>query len=88
MNETEYMSFLIKDYNFFFTFFKNDNLWNKISNSIKEWFHSELAYKRKYLKTKSKAHEGKIKTYFHNNEISKEIPFLYLYISNINWFCS
>ena len=56
------------------TFFKKtiNKIWAKISNSIKKWFHSELTYKGKYLKNKSKSDEGKIKIYFHDNEIPKE----------------
>ena len=62
-DETEYMSFLIK----------NDELlkiWDKVSNSIKG-FDSEPAYNVKYLKTIMKSYESKMNTNFHDDGMSK-----------------
>ena len=44
----------------------------KVSNSIKKRFDSEPLYSEKYLKTKIKNYEGKIKTNFDNDKILKE----------------
>ena len=67
-DETKYIFFLIKDDKFKE---KYNNIWNKVSNSIRKWFDSETVYHEKYLKTKTKPYEGKINTNFHNG-IPKE----------------
>ena len=68
-DETKYIFFLIKDDKLKE---KYNNIWNKVSNSIRKWFDSETVYHEKYLKTKTKPYEGKINTNFHNNGIPKE----------------
>ena len=50
-DETKYMSFLIKDYELFE---KYNEIWEKVSNSIKKGYYSEPLYNGKYLKTKIK----------------------------------
>ena len=67
-NETKHVSFLIKDDEFSA---KYDEIWDKISNSIKKGFDSEPVDNKKYLKTKIKSYEGKIKTNFHNDKMLK-----------------
>ena len=47
-------------------------IWEKVRNSIKEEFGSEPAYDEKYLRTKIKSYNEKIKTNFHNNKTPKE----------------
>ena len=39
---------------------------------IKKEFDSKPVYEDKYLKTKTKSYEGKIKTNFHDNKVPKE----------------
>ena len=68
---TKYMSFLIKDGELLG---KYNEIWEKVSNSIKKGFDSEPVYKEKYLKTKVKSFEGKTNTNFHNDKIPKEGP--------------
>ena len=65
------MSFLIKDGELLG---KYNEIWEKVSNSIKKGFDSEPVYKEKYLKTKVKSFEGKTNTNFHNDKIPKEGP--------------
>ena len=48
-DETKYMSSLIKDDELLE---KYNEIWKKVSNSIKKVFDSELAYNENYLKTK------------------------------------
>ena len=51
-DKTKYMSFLIKDNELL----KTDNeIWEKVSKSIKKEFDSERVYNKKYLKTKVKS---------------------------------
>ena len=50
-DETKYISFLIKDYELFE---KYNEIWEKVSNSIKKGYYSEPLYNGKYLKTKIK----------------------------------
>ena len=70
------MSFLIKDNEILE---KCNEIWEKISNSIKKWFDSEPEYNEKYLKTKIKSYEVKIGTNFHNDKIPKEgSPYIFL----------
>ena len=67
--ETKCMSVLIKDDELLE---KYNEIWEKVSKSIKKEFDSEPLYNEKYLKTKIKAYKGKINTNFHNNKIPKE----------------
>ena len=45
---------------------------DKVSNSIKNGFDSELVYNEKYLKSKIKSYERKISTNFHDDKIPKQ----------------
>ena len=51
---------------------KCNEIWETVRNSIKKEFDSEPAYNVKYLKTKIKFYNGKIKTNFQSNKIPKE----------------
>ena len=51
---------------------KYNEIWKKVSNSIKKVFDSKPVYNEKYLKTKIKSYEGKINANFHNDKIPKE----------------
>ena len=66
--ETKYMSFLIKDVALLE---KYNEIWRKVSNSIKKGFDSQPVHNKKHLETKIKTYEGKINTNFHNNKIPK-----------------
>ena len=66
-NETKYV-FLIKDDELLE---KYNEIWEKVSNSIKKGFDSEPIYNEKYPKNKIKSYEGKINTNFHNDKIPK-----------------
>ena len=66
--ETSYMSFLIKDNEFLE---KYNEIWEKVTNSLKKEFDSEPLYHQKYLKAKINSCNGKINTNFHIN-IPKE----------------
>ena len=66
-DETKCKSFLIKDDELLE---KYNEIWEKVSNSIKRGFDREPVYNWKYLK--KKYHEEKINIIFHNNKISKE----------------
>ena len=68
-DETEYMSFLIKDDELLQ---KYNEIWEKVRNSTEKEFNSEPVYNEKYLKTKIKSYNGKINANFHNNKIPKE----------------
>ena len=68
-DETKYMSFLTKDDELLE---KYNEIWEKVSKSIKKEFDSDPVYEEKYLKTKIKSYKGKINANFHNNKISKE----------------
>ena len=68
-DETKYMSFLMKDHQLLE---KDNEIWGKVSNSIKQGFDSEHAYNEKYLKTKTKPYEGIINTIVHHDKIPKE----------------
>ena len=63
------MSFFINDSKLFKSYCK---MQNKVNDSIKKGCGSEPMYDTKYLKTKTKSHEGKINTNFHDNGIPKE----------------
>ena len=60
-DENKYMSFLIKDHKLLE---KCNEIWKKVSSSIKKGFDSEPVYNEKYLNTKIKPYEGKINTHF------------------------
>ena len=51
LDESKYMSFLIKDDELLE---KYNETWEKVSKSIKKEFDSEPVYKEKYIKTKIK----------------------------------
>ena len=51
---------------------KYNEIWNKVSNTIKKLFDSEPLYNQKYLKTKVKSYDGKINTNFRNDKMPKE----------------
>ena len=51
---------------------KYNEIWNKVSNTIKKLFDSEPLYNEKYLKTKVKSYDGKINTNFRNDKMPKE----------------
>ena len=65
-NETKYMSLLIKDH---VLLQKCNKIWNKVSNSIKNY--NGVVHSEKYLKTRTKSYEGKITTNFHYDETTK-----------------
>ena len=65
-DETKYIYLLIKDK-------KNNEIWKKVNNSIKKEFDSEAAYNEKYLKTKIKCCQGKIKKNFRSDRIQKQV---------------
>ena len=58
-DETKFMSFLVKDHGFLE---KYNEIWTKVSNSIKNTFNSEPVYNEKYLNTKLKSYKKKINT--------------------------
>ena len=60
-DETKYMSFLIKDNELLE---KCNEIWGKVTNSIKKELNSESVYNKKYLKTKIKSYKGKINANF------------------------
>ena len=68
---------------------KYNEIWDKISSSIKKVFDSGPAWNKKCLKTKIKFDKGKVNTNFHSDKILKEssrcIKF-YMSIGNIDWF--
>ena len=68
-DKTKYMSFLMIEYELLEKF---NEIWEKVKNSIKKKFDSELVYNEKYLKAKIKSYNGKINTHFHTNKIPKE----------------
>ena len=61
-------SFLIKDDELLE---KYNEIWEKVSSSIKKGFDSEPIYNEKYPKNKIKSYEGKINTNFHNDRTPK-----------------
>ena len=68
IDETKYMCFWTK----------NDELLEKVKNSIKT---------QKYVKAKIKSYNGKINTDFHNNKIAKEgSQFICLSVILIDFF--
>ena len=53
-DETKYVSFLIKDNELLE---KCNEIWGKVTNSIKKELNSESVYNKKYLKTKIKSYK-------------------------------
>ena len=51
---------------------KYNEIWRKVSYTIKKEFDSKPVYNEKYVETKIKSHNGKIDTNFHNNKIPKK----------------
>ena len=68
-DEATYMSFLIKNEELIG---KYNEIWDKVSNSMKKGFDSEPAYNEKYTKTKIKSYDGKINTNFRGDKVLKE----------------
>ena len=68
-DKTKCMSFLVKNKKLFG---KYNEIWKKVSKTIKKEFDSKAVCNEKYLKTKIKSCNGKINTNFHNNKIPKE----------------
>ena len=68
-DKTKCMFFLIKNEKLLE---KYNKICKKVSNIINKEFDSKPVYNEKYLKTKIKSYDGKIKTSFHNIKIPKE----------------
>ena len=51
---------------------KYNEIWKKVSNSIKKGFDSKPVYNEKYLETKIKSYQGKMNSNFHDNKTPKE----------------
>ena len=68
-DKTKYMSFLIKDDELLE---KDNEIWEKVKNGIKEEFDSKPLYNEKCLKAKIKSYNGKINTNFPINKIPRE----------------
>ena len=68
-NETKCMSFLILNDELVE---KWNEIWEKVTNSIKKEFDRGPVYIEKYLKAKIKSFNGKINTIFHNKKVPKE----------------
>ena len=51
---------------------KNSEIWDTVSNIMKNKFDSEPVYNDKYIKTKIKSYEGKMNTNFHGNKVLRE----------------
>ena len=65
---------------------KYNEIWDKVSNSMKKVFDSEPVYNEKNLKTQITPHEGKINTHFHGNKIPKEVfELIYLLVTSTNY---
>ena len=65
-DKTKYMYFLIKDNK---CPEKYNEIWDNISQVIKQVFDCEPTYNEKYLKTKIKSYEQKVITNYHNVSI-------------------
>ena len=63
------MSFKIEDEG---VYWKYNEIWKKIKNSLNIRFHSQPIYDDKCIKTKVKTFSGTINTLFSDNEIPKE----------------
>ena len=51
---------------------KYNEMWDKVSNTIKKGLDSESVYNEKYLKTGIPFYERKTNTNFHGNKVPKE----------------
>ena len=51
---------------------KCNKIWDRVSKVIKKGFDSDPVYNDKYVKTKIKSSEGKIKINFHDDKVPKE----------------
>ena len=63
------LSFLIKDEE---VLDKYEQIWDVIKNKLGIKFHSEPVYDETYIKAKVREFDGKIKTNFLGNDVSKE----------------
>ena len=68
-DETKYMSFLTKNDELLE---KYNEIWDKVSNTIKKGFDSEPLCNEKYLRSNINFYEGKISTNFYDDNIPKE----------------
>ena len=68
-NEPKHVSFLIKDDELVE---KYNEIWDKISNGMKNGFDSEPVHNEKYLQTKIKSYGGKISINFLDDGMPKE----------------
>ena len=68
---------MIKDYELLK---KYNEIWEKVKISNKKEFDSEPVYKEKYLKAEIKPYNGKRNINLHNNEISKKVLNLFVYL--------
>ena len=75
-NEANYMSFLTKDDELLE---KYNEIWEKVENSIMKGFDNEPVYNEKYLKSKIKSYNGRIKANFDNSKIPKKSLNLFVY---------
>ena len=50
---------------------KYNEIWDKVSNTIKKGFDSEPVYNKKYVRTKIKCYEWKVDTNIHGRTIPK-----------------
>ena len=67
-DETKYMSSLIKNDELLE---KYNEIWDKVSNTIKKRFNSKPIYNEKYLRTKIKSYKEKVSANFHVDKIPK-----------------
>ena len=71
VDETKYMSFLIKNDKYLE---KYNEILDKVSNTIKKEFDSKPVYNEKYIKSfKIKSFEGKINIIFHSKKYQKKV---------------
>ena len=64
--ETKYMFYFVKNDELLV---KYNEIWDKVSNTLKKAFDNESVYNEKYIRTKIKSYEGKIGTNFHDNKM-------------------
>ena len=70
LDETKYMSFIIKNDE---SLKRDHKIWQKVKNIIDKAFDGDSVYNEKYLKAKIKSYNGKTNTNFYNNKIPKEV---------------
>ena len=56
-----------------------NQIWRKVSISIKKELDSQSVYNKKNLRTKIKSYEGKININVHDNGIAKELVIAFIY---------